>query len=70
MEKYEEILKALDDEFAKIGELETISYDEKAYFMFLAVERMEKECTSTDDLLMFHQALRGWMRWMSEHGMF
>lgn len=70
MEKYDEIVKALDAEYAKIGERDTIPYSEKSYFMLLAIERMEKECTSADDLLMFHQALRSWMRWMSVHVMF
>ena len=61
MEKYNEIIKSLNEEINKINKNELISYSEKAYVMFLAVKKMEKNYKSSDDLLMFHQALRNWM---------
>ena len=61
MEKYNEIIKSLNDEIDKINKNELISYSESAYVMFLAIKKMERNYKSTDDLLMFHQALRNWM---------
>ena len=61
MEKYDEIIKALDEKINKINKNELISYSEKSYVMFLAIKKMEKNYKSSDDLLMFHQALRNWM---------
>ena len=61
MENYDEIIKSLDEKFKKINKNELISYSEKAYVMFLAIKEMEKNYKSSDDLLMFHQALRNWM---------
>ena len=61
MEKYDEIIKSLDEKIDKINKNELISYSEKAYVMFLAIKKMEKNYKSSDDLLMFHQALRNWM---------
>lgn len=64
MEKYDEIIKSLDEKINKINENKLISYSETAYMMFLVIKKMEKNYESTEDLLMFHQALR---IWMSEH---
>ena len=64
MEKYDEIIKLLDEKINKINENKLISYSETAYMMFLVIKKMEKNYKSSDDLLMFHQALRNWM---SEH---
>lgn len=61
MEKYDEIIKLLDEKINKINENKLISYSETAYMMFLVIKMMEKNCKSSDDLLMFHQALRNWM---------
>ena len=63
MEKYNEIIKSLNDEINKIDKNELISYPEKSYMMFLIVKKMEKKYKSSDemDLLIFHQALRNWM---------
>ena len=62
MEKYyNEIIKSLNDEIDKINKNELISYSESAYVMFLAIKKMERNYKSTDDLLIFHQALRNWM---------
>ena len=61
MEKYDEIIKSLDGKINKINKNELISYSEKSYVMFLTIKKMEKNYKSTDDLLMFHQALRNWM---------
>ena len=61
MEKYDEIIKSLNEEIDKINKNELISYSEKSYVMFLTIKKMEKNYKSTDDLLMFHQALRNWM---------
>lgn len=61
MEKYNEIIKSLNEEIDKISKNELISYSESAYVMFLAIKKMERNYKSTDDLLMFHQALRNWM---------
>ena len=61
MEKYDEIIKSLDEKINKINENKLISYSENAYMMFLAIKKMEKNYKSNDDLLMFHQALRNWM---------
>ena len=61
MEKYDEIIKSLDEKIRKINENKLISYSEKSYVMFLAIKKKEKNCKSSDDLLMFHQALRNWM---------
>ena len=60
MEKYDGIIKALDEKINKINKNELISYSEKSYVMFLAIKKMEKNYKS-DDLLIFHQALRNWM---------
>ena len=61
MEKYDEIIKSLDERINKINKNELISYSEKSYVMFLTIKKMEKNYKSSDDLLMFHQALRNWM---------
>lgn len=61
MEKYDEIIKSLNEEIDKINENELISYSEKPYAMFLVIKKMEKNYKSNEDLLMFHQALRNWM---------
>ena len=61
MEKYDEIIKSLDEKIRKINKNELISYSEKSYVMFLVIKKMENNYKSTDDLLMFHQALRNWM---------
>ena len=61
MEKYERIINMLNNKLNKINENKLISCSEKAYVMFLAVKKMEKNYKSSDDLLMFHQALRNWM---------
>lgn len=61
MEKYDEIIKSLNEENNKIDKNELISYPEKSYMMFLVIKEMEKNYKSTDDLLIFHQALRNWM---------
>ena len=62
MEKYDEIIKLLDEKIKKINENKLISYSEKSYAMFLVIKKMEKNYkSSSDDLLMFHQALRNWM---------
>lgn len=61
MEKYDEIIKSLNEKIRKINENGLISYSEKSYVMFLAVKKMEKNYKSSDDLLIFHQALRNWM---------
>ena len=64
MEKYDEIIKSLNEEINKINENELISYSEKSYVMFLIIKMMEKNYKSREDLLFFHQALR---KWMCEH---
>ena len=64
MEKYDEIINLLNERINKINENKLISYSETAYMMFLVIKKMENNYKSTDDLLMFHQALRNWM---SEH---
>ena len=61
MEKYDEIIKSLDEKIKKINENRLISCLEAAYMMFLTIKKMEKSYKSSDDLLMFHQALRNWM---------
>ena len=61
MEKYDEIIKSLDEKIKKINENKLISYSENAYMMFLTIKKMEKNCKSKEDLLIFHQALRNWM---------
>lgn len=61
MEKYDEIIKSLDEKINKINKNEMISYSEKSYVMFLAIKKMEKNYKSNEDLLIFHQALRNWM---------
>ena len=61
MEKYDEIIKLLDEKINKINENKLISYSETAYMMFLVIKKMEKNYKSSDDLLMFNQALRNWM---------
>ena len=61
MEKYDEIIKSLDEKIRKINKNELISYSEKSYVMFLAIKKMEKNYKSNEDLLIFHQALRNWM---------
>ena len=61
MEKYNEIIKSLDEKIRKINKNELISYSEKSYAMLLVIKKMEKNYKSTEDLLMFHQALRNWM---------
>ena len=61
MEKYDEIINLLNEKINKINENKLISYSETAYMMFLVIKKMEKNYKSTEDLLMFHQALRNWM---------
>ena len=61
MEKYDEIIKLLDEKISKINKNKLISYSEKAYVMFLTIKKMEKNYKSNEDLLIFHQALRSWM---------
>ena len=61
MEKYDEIIKALNEKFNKINKNKLISYSEKSYTMFLVIKKMEKNYKSNEDLLIFHQALRNWM---------
>ena len=61
MEKYDEIIKLLDEKINKIDKNELISYSEKSYMMFLVIKEKEKDYKSSDDLLIFHQALRNWM---------
>ena len=61
MEKYDEIINLLDEKISKINENKLISYSEKSYVMFLVIKKMEKNYRSTEDLLLFHQALRNWM---------
>ena len=61
MEKYDEIIDLLNEKIRKINENKLISYSEKSYVMFLIIKKMEKNYKSSDDLLMFHQALRNWM---------
>ena len=61
MEKYDEIINLLNEKISKINENKLISYSEAAYMMFLIIKKMEKNYKSSDDLLMFHQALRNWM---------
>ena len=40
MEKYDEIIKSLNEKIKKINENKLISYSEKAYVMFLAIKKM------------------------------
>ena len=61
MEKYDEIIKSLNEKINKINKNKLISYSEKSYTMFLVIKKMEKNYKSTEDLLLFHQALRNWM---------
>ena len=61
MEKYDEIIKSLDEKEYKINKNKLISYSEKSYTMLLVIKKMEKNYKSNEDLLMFHQALRNWM---------
>ena len=61
MEKYDEIINLLNEKISKINENKLISYSEAAYMMFLVIKKMEKNYKSSDDLLLFHQALRNWM---------
>ena len=61
MEKYNEIINLLDEKIKKINENKLISCSEAAYMMFLTIKKMEKNYKSSDDLLIFHQALRNWM---------
>lgn len=61
MEKYDEIINLLNEKVRKINKNELISYSETTYMMFLVIKKMEKNYKSTEDLLMFHQALRNWM---------
>lgn len=61
MEKYDEIIKSLDEKIKKINENKLIPYSENAYTVFLVIKKMEKNYKSAEDLLMFHQALRNWM---------
>ena len=58
---YDEIIKLLDEKINKINENKLISYSETSYMMFLVIKKMEKNYKSSDDLLMFHQALHNWM---------
>ena len=61
MEKYDEIINLLNEKFNKINKNKLISYSEIAYMMFLTIKELEKDYKSTEDLLIFHQALRNWM---------
>ena len=60
--KIDEIIKLLDEKSNKINENKLVSYSETSYMMFLVIKMMEKNCKSKEDLLIFHQALRNWMR--------
>ena len=60
MEKYDEIIKSLNEKSAKINENKLISYSEAAYMMFLVIKKMEKNYKN-EDLLLFHHALHNWM---------
>lgn len=60
-EKYEEIIKLLNEKLNKINKNKLIAYGERSYAMFLTIKKMEKNYKSSDDLLIFHQALRNWM---------
>ena len=60
MEKYDEIIKALDEKIKKINKNELIAYGERSYVTYLTIKKMEKNYKS-DDLLIFHQALCNWM---------
>ena len=64
MENYNEVINLLNEKINEINKNELISYPESAYMMFLVIKKMEKNYKSTDDLLMFHQALH---KWMCEH---
>ena len=61
-EKYEEIINLLNDKLDKINKNELIAYGEKSYVTYLTIKKMEKNYKSSDDLLLFHQALCNWMR--------
>ncbi len=61
MEMYDEIINLLNEKIRKINKNELISYSEKSYVMFLAIKKMEKNYKCSEDLLIFHQALRNWM---------
>ena len=61
MENYDEVINLLNEKINEINKNELISYSESAYVMFLAIKKMERNYKSTDDLLIFHQALRNWM---------
>ena len=61
-EKYEEIIKLLNNKLNKINKNELIAYGEKSYVTYLAIKKMEKNYKSKEDLLLFHQALCNWMR--------
>ena len=60
-EKYEEIIKLLNEKLNKINKNELIAYGERSYVTYLTIKKMEKNYKS-DDLLIFHQALCNWMR--------
>ena len=59
-EKYEEIIKLLNEKLNKINKNELIAYGERSYVTYLTIKKMEKNYKS-DDLLIFHQALCNWM---------
>lgn len=61
MENYNEVINLLNEKINEINKNELISYPESAYMMFLIIKKMERNYKSTDDLLIFHQALRNWM---------
>ena len=61
-EKYEEIINLLNDKLDKINKNELIAYGEKSYVTYLTIKKMEKNYKSSEDLLLFRQALCSWMR--------
>ena len=61
MEKYDEIINLLNEKIDKINKNKLISYSEKSYVMLLVIKKMEKNYKFSNDLLIFHQALRNWM---------
>lgn len=61
MEKYNEIFNLLDEKINELDDNELISYSETSYMMFLIIKKMEKKYKCSEDLLIFHQALRNWM---------
>lgn len=61
MEKYETMLKLLDEVYECIKKNELIADSEKPYVMYIEVMKMEKKYKSEFDAMIFHEALRNWM---------